>query len=424
MLLALLTTGAAPARDRWYLSAPGPALSEGPLLGAVADTSIRVWARSSSPARLVAQVRPTGQSGIVASTVPVTLAADHDLAGVVEVDGLAPATTYEYRVLLDGLDAGGGTFRTLPARGQPAAFRFALGGDLAREFEPFTILDRLREQQPAFSLLLGDLIYADQPAPIPASIDAYLEKYRANWSDASFARLTRTVPSFMMWDDHEIVNDYDGGTAGPYAPARAALDDYVANVNPPVERPGQLYYSFRVADVEFFVLDTRTYRSRDAQPDGPGKTLLGAQQKADLKAWLAASRAPFKIILSSVAFHDFGQLHGDCWTAFATERAELLDYVRQHALSGVVILSGDQHWSSLVRHDPYNVWEFNATPLAQAVIPPPPTDDPRLVFAYSASPAFGIVDVDTTRPVPTMTFRVIDQQGQERAAATISAGPP
>ena len=151
---------------------------------------------------------------------------------------------------------------------------------------------------------------------------------------------------------------------------RAVLDDYVADHNPAPAGAASSTTVFQVANVDFFVLDTRSFVSPDAMLDGPAKSMLGAGQKADLKAWLADSRAPFKVVVSSVALHDFGQGHTDSWTAFATERSELLEFIRQRGIGGVVVLSGDQHWSSLVRHDPYGVWEFNTTPLAASMIPP------------------------------------------------------
>jgi alkaline phosphatase D len=313
----------------------------------------------------------------------------------------------------------GGTFRTLPQLGRSARFRFALGGDLIESMQPFSILDRVLEWRPDFTILLGDLVYSDSPLAIPPTVEAYRAKYRANWSDASFRRLTSTVPSFTMWDDHEIVNDYDGGDSERYRAARAALEEYVTCIDPLPLRPGRLYFTFGVADVEFFVLDTRSHRSRNASADSDGKTMLGSEQKADLKAWLKRSQAQFKVILSSVAMHGFGQVRLDSWNGFTSERKELLEFIGQQKISDVVVLSGDQHWGSLALHAPYGVWEFNATPLAQYLVRAAPMGDPRLVLAYDSSTVFGLVDVDTTLPRPTMTFSIVDNQGQIRASHTI-----
>jgi alkaline phosphatase D len=426
-LLLLLMLAARPVSDGWYL--PGwvavpPRLTHGVVLGAVTDRSVKLWARAEREGVFQVEVKRQQDAwpGRVVGNSRLTGA--RDFSGVVELTDLAPSTGYDYRPLADGRPAGaGGTFRTLPAAGRPGAFRFTVGGDLSAEFAPFSILDRLRAQQPDFSLLLGDLIYADHPAPIPAAVEAYQAKYRANWSDPSFQQLTREVPSFMMWDDHEIENDYDAGRTGRYLPARAALEDYVARLSPAPRRSGQLYYSFQAADVDFFVLDTRSSRSPIASQDGPAKTMLGPEQRADLEAWLSSSQAPFKVVLSSVPLHQLGAPRIDSWASYSYERTGLFEFIRQHGIGGVVVLSGDQHWSSLVHHEAADVWEFNATPLAQQVNSQKLPSDPRLLIGYNASPAFGLIEVDTRGSTPRMTFNVVDDRGVVRASHSIQAAP-
>jgi hypothetical protein len=93
-------------------------------------------------------------------------------------------------------------------------------------------------------------------------------------------------------------------------------------------------------------------------------------------------------------------------------------------LPGVVILSGDQHWSSAVQLAPYALWKLNAMPLAQTVRAQARTDDPRLALTYDESTAFGIVDVDTRGRAPHLTFSVIDGAGRVRGSHVIDAGSP
>ena len=424
LLLPLLLLGWRPVSDRWYAAEAAVGLSLGPVLGSPTDRGLTVWGRGAGDGAFQVEVRRPGASwaGQVSPSAPFE--ADRDYTAVVTLDGLTPATSYDYRVLVNGQPLpDGGSFRTLPESSAPTAFRFAVGGDLSAQNAPFSILNRVVDWQPDFCLLTGDLVYADHPELIPASVDAYLGKYRANWADAGFRGLARRVPAFAIWDDHEIVNDYDGREAGRYRPARRAFESYVRAQLPRPRQAGQLYYSFNVGDVEFFVLDTRSHRSPNGMPDGPAKSMLGQQQRADLLAWLTTSRAPFKVIVSSVPFHDLGRRRIDAWSSYATERAELLGTIQERGIGGVVILSGDQHWSSLVRHDPYGIWEFNATPLAQSVDTASLPNDPRLVLGYNSSPAFGIVDVDTRGAVPTMTFSVVDPSGTVRASQTIEAAP-
>jgi alkaline phosphatase D len=52
--------------------------------------------------------------------------------------------------------------------------------------------------------------------------------------------------------------------------------------------------------VELFILDTRQYRSRNSEPDGPGKSMLGETQRRWLLDGLAASDAVWKVVVTSV----------------------------------------------------------------------------------------------------------------------------
>ena len=393
----------------------GPFITHGPIVGGATAGGVPVWVRSSQPARFQIQAREPHERWPGVESTSTGLHELNDFAGVIPVAGLNTATTYEYRVLLDGKPRGSPwQFRTLPAQGQPAAFRLAIGGDLLADMMPFTILDQILEQRPDLLILLGDLVYSDHPRAIPPTVEAYRTKYRTNWADPSFRRLTSTVPTFMMWDDHEIVNDYDGRDEARYPAARSALETYVTPVNPAPVRPSYLYYTFRVGDVDFFVLDTRSHRGPNGLADGPGKSMLGSVQMRDLLSWLIESRAPFKVIMSSVPMHDLGPARVDAWSAFARERNHLLDVIEANSIRGVVVLSGDQHWSSLVHHDRGNIWEFNATPLAQFVQRAPAGSPSELALAYDGSTAFGLVDIDTRAADPSITFSIVDNAGVVR----------
>src|SRR5690606_2923006 len=51
-------------------------------------------------------------------------------------------------------------------------------------------------------------------------------------------------------------------------------------------------------DLQLWFVEGRDYRSPNTMPDGPGKTLWGAEQKAWLQRTLRASDATYKILVS------------------------------------------------------------------------------------------------------------------------------
>ena len=79
--------------------------------------------------------------------------------------------------------------------------------------------------------------------------------------------------------------------------------------------------------------------------DGPSKTMLGAEQKAELQSWLhrVDRNIRWKIIVSSVPFTKNWQHNSDTWRAYLWERSKILEDMWAVKGAGVVILSGDRH---------------------------------------------------------------------------------
>ena len=117
----------------------------------------------------------------------------------------------------------------------------------------------------------------------------------------------------------------------------------------------RIYGSQRLgANAELFLLDQRTYR--DDQPCGdqlfqpcpddtaPGRTLLGAAQKAWLLGALAGSGATWKIVGNQVMIMSLdlpagNAINPDQWDGYAAERREVLERVPKDT----TFVTGDIH---------------------------------------------------------------------------------
>ncbi|MFP2924494.1 alkaline phosphatase D family protein [Pyxidicoccus sp. 3LG] len=400
-----------------------PGLALGPVVSAVTDSSVKVWARGHASRTFRVQYKPAS-SGVWLTSAEALFDASKDFTAVVTLTGLAANTPYDYRPVVDcDVDSQSqATIGTLRTPGTAGTFRFAFGADVSAGwiYEPdpakttqVEIFDGITEKNPDFMLLIGDLMYADAGGTA-STFEQYLAKYRQNWAQSSFRSLMRQSPMFMMWDDHEIQNDWDNGKTGKYAAARAAYDVYVSSQTPTPRTAGELYYSFRVGQADFYVLDVRTFRTQNTPTNDPGETMLGATQKADLKAWLSSSTAKFKFLVSSVPWNDFGTTGSDAWGGFKAERAEIFNHIKNNDIRGVVLLSGDQHWSGAFRLNaiaPYNLYEFMPTPVATHRRSAPTTSDPQVLFLYDATPVYGVFDVNTTVSPATLTVRYYDSLG-------------
>ncbi len=132
------------------------------------------------------------------------------------------------------------------------------------------------------------------------------------------------------------------------------------------------YGSFRVGNVEIYLLDTRGMRDMHdvPHPERPGPLMLGKVQHAWLKESMAKSDADFFFLASSVNLmiphvgspgsSDPIAGKDDAWTAFLYEREELLQFWEKLG-KPVMVMTGDLHNSFAVKVTD-RVWEFAAGP--------------------------------------------------------------
>ncbi len=243
----------------------GPSLTHGPMLGHVTADSVRIWGRTSEPARLAVRYGSgPGRFDRLSNSVETDY--DHDLTGVIVLNDLQSDSTYYYRLVVDGQDAStAGSFGTLPdpdrlkdprhnARGLfNFSFEFACGnnqnpsGGLGSALLTYDTLLKNVKDEVHFAILNGDWLYEENrdypPAqwrrqvgygdlPLPPVVDAMpnltgvWENYKTYLSRGrNLAEWHRHVPSYYTFDDHELLNDIFGsGTAG-YRNRRAVFRD-------------------------------------------------------------------------------------------------------------------------------------------------------------------------------------------------------
>jgi alkaline phosphatase D len=289
---------------------------------------------------------------------------------LVELVDLEPDTAYDYRVVSEsGAESAPFRLRTAPPPDVAAELTFVYSADL--DLNPLfdsPILETLAATPAAFFVSLGDWPYADN-APGAWTLAEYRQRHLEAREASRVQAMLQRLPVYAIYDDHEARNDWDAHfrevegdrirTAlqvwDEWFPLRDASD------------PRVRYRSWKWgALVELFLLDTRLYRSANKDDDGPDKTMLGAVQKQWLMDGLAASAAPYKLVLTTVPL-DFGESDSnDGWRSFRTERDELLDFIVDEGLSGVVFLAADRHWFA-AHHHTVGIKEFQVGPIARGL---------------------------------------------------------
>lgn len=433
----------------------GPPLKHGVATGDVTSRSALVWFRTDGASRAQVVWAPetdSAQAGDLRRSPAVTTTADHDFTISVPLQGLEPATPYRYQVLA-GTASGQtalqaratGRFKTAASPDAPEQLTLVWSGDLGGQGlcrgpgTGYAIFDRILKEAPTFAILLGDLMYSDDRCPSPPNVtgsdfmattlDHYRAKHRYQREDASLQRFLATVPVYAMWDDHEVKNNF-AGRHEPLMPiGRRALREYwPIGVMP--EDPHRLYRRVRRgADLELFMLDTRQYRDSNAEPDRPGKTMLGDEQRRWLLDGLMASQATWKIIATSVPLSNVkpgnAQMPGnDSWalgpdgTGFQSELRMILNTILERRIKNVIWVATDVHFSQVNAYDPDgngvpDFHEFICGPLsarAGAPTPPDATFGPNVLYEAGGFSNFGKILINGT----TLRLQIIDEAGEVR----------
>ena len=332
-------------------------------------------------------------------TLLVSTSAERDFTARIPLTDLTPQTQYLYRVVVPGKKRGPVCqFKTAPHSDSPAPVTFVIGGDTRNSFRPFSIMDFMRAAQPDFFVYMGDTIYADKGQPARTLPD-YWRKYAEN-RDGFAKQLFATTSLFVMWDDHEVDSNFTMDHQHLSVGRQAFLDYW------PVRQTEQnfhrLYRSVRWGKgVELFLLDGRQYRDRKTG------TMLGREQKEWLIQQLGSSSATFKFIVSSVPFSDPRE---DKWGEFPDERDEILGFIEEKHIPGVIFLAGDVHHASVSRM-PHNsgAREFIFGPLAAPMNYQISSREPRFEFFHEASRNYGKITVQPEGPNPSVQIEWLDE---------------
>jgi phosphodiesterase/alkaline phosphatase D-like protein len=202
------------------------------------------------------------------------------------------------------------------------------------------VFDRIREAAPLFFLVPGDFQYDNVARD---NTDAFEHTYEANLEQPAQQALFLGTPIVYTWDDHDFGGNNADRTTESREAAWQAYRAYVPHGELVNGDTGAIYFAFTQGRVRFVVPDSRSERD----PVGtPGRSMLGAEQKAWLKReFLAARDAGLAIAwVSSVPWIDEEREGADTWAGFAEERRELAQFIADNGLTRrVMVLSGDAH---------------------------------------------------------------------------------
>lgn len=387
-----LVTGSAWAR-RTPLARRGR-FREGVMSGEPGPRAITLWTRlheAGGRVRVELEVARDRDFRRVVARERIATSGAHDHAVKARVGGLRPHEQYFYRFSTRTTESAVGRFRTaLPADSrQPVRFAFYSCQDFTHGF--YNAHELMAEDDLDFVVCLGDYIYAEtyhdrratgtavrddrigSTGPNPSivreavTLEDYRDKYKLYRSDPALRRVQQRFPTIVVWDDHEVQDNYAGGEPdGGLAPEkrwslrrrRAAERAFFEAMpySPPTGR--RLYRRLRFGrTVDLILTDQRQYRADQPCDDAVApacaewpqdRPFLGRRQMAWLQDQLRGSKAAWKVMASQVmampakvlgdAFFTF-----DSWHGYPVERERLLGFIKYRGIRDVVFVTGDIH---------------------------------------------------------------------------------
>lgn len=211
----------------------------GPMMRYVDDVSASIWVETRDFARVVVVA---GDDSWAAHTFAVH---GHHYA-LVEVHGLEPGTVTPYTVQIDGVNVWPIADKEFPASviatltdGKPLRLSYGscrtsvphdAGGNRTHGVDALRAYSLLMASQPDWPdliLFLGDQVYADMtsaamqefisarrdisepPGKELADFEEYAHLYSLAWSEEANRWLLSTVPTAMIFDDHDVRDDWN-----------------------------------------------------------------------------------------------------------------------------------------------------------------------------------------------------------------------
>ena len=307
-----------------------------------------------------------------------------------EPAGLAPARWYWYRFTALGQQSPVGRTRTAPAPDAIApSLNFVIASCQRYDVGHYAAWRHVAAETLDLVVFLGDYIYEYGARPSPVrplegghvrTLEQYRARYATHKSDPALQAAHAAAPWLMVWDDHEVANDYASLQGQELetdfkAQRAAAYRAYWEHMPfPKSARPidadmritGRLDWG-RLARVH--LLDDRQYRDPQACPKpgrggsntvalkdcpeflDPKRSLLGGAQEQ----WLAEgwdTTRPWNLLAQQTLMARFswtdplsgaGTYWTDGWDGYPAARQRLLDGVARRKLPGVVVFGGDVH---------------------------------------------------------------------------------
>lgn len=345
-------------------------------------------------------------------------------------DKILPGKKYRYELFINGKRIRRDypmTFQSQTLwqwRTDPPEVTFAIGScnyvneeQFDRPGKPYgsehEIFAAIHKENPDFMLWLGDNTYLREVDW--DSRTGFLHRYTHTRSLPEMQPLLASTHHYAIWDDHDFGPNNADGSFALKPTAAEVFKLFWGNPNYDLINGGGINGTFEWADLQFFLLDNRYYRTAN-ENFTTDRQLLGKKQIDWLINALVASEATFKFIavggqvLSSEAWYEN-------YATFEDERHYLLKKIREAKVEGVIFLDGDRHHTVLSmlqeNKNVYPLYDLTCSSLTagannnQEVL-----NTNKIPETLVGQHNFGLLKVSGTRKNRVLNITILDKEGK------------
>ncbi len=285
---------------------------------------------------------------------------------------LAPNQTYEVEAQVRSASLPGpvvgyhGRFKTAPSEVDDAAVSFTVvtchdfirRDDLANGHK---IYPSMAAQQPDFMVHAGDVEYYDKPGPWAKSAELARYKWNRIFALPFQKEFYAKTPVYFQKDDHDILkNDaWPGDVYGDLT-----WDEGLAIFKEQTPTGARPYRTVRWGKhLQIWLMEGREFRSPNDMPDGPNKSIWGAEQKAWFFQTFAESDATFRVLISPTPIlgpdrPKKNDNHAN--EGFHHESEEIRNFLATQ--DDAFVICGDRHWQYASYDANRGIREFGCGP--------------------------------------------------------------
>jgi alkaline phosphatase D len=407
---------------------PDSVISSGPMLGYAALREACIWVRTKKENEVMLNYRIFGKDTSYTTLIQNANNFNQNCLKFI-AKNLEPGTTYEYFFsskegkinFKDTL-----RFKTPPLwqyRTDPPSVKIALGScsyfnetKYDRPGKPYgasrEIFNTIANKKPDIMFWLGDNTYLREVDFDSKS--GILHRFTRDKAWEELRDIFKTSINLAIWDDH----DY-----GPNNSDRSyVLKDETCRTfqnfwgNPPshfTEKGEGISTEYSYADVDFFMLDNRWFRTASSRKTGV-RTILGMEQRNYLIDALLASNATFKFVAIGGQVLNDAAVDETYISVAPEERNWLLNEIKENNIKNVIFLTGDRHHTELSKWQDAGatIYDWTVSPFTSGVHKAPNEPNSlRVPGSYIETNNFGVIEITGARKERVANLNIFDSKG-------------